>query len=110
LGAGMQHLGSEKRNQREAVHREQREHGQRDEKHPDHGLVPGVRRALGQPGEHRLLVVGVRDVGQASHQEQGGHRAEVAERVGEEAQRDADQGDQHTRDRRSDDSGAIEDR
>src|SRR5439155_1134329 len=62
------------------------------------------------PPEHGLLLAPWRRWREVSHQQQGGDRGQVAHRVEQEADRHANDGDEHARNGWSDDCRSVEDR
>ena len=69
-----------------------------------------IGSALREPRQQGLLVPLLRHVRQFSHQKQGCHGSQIADRVGEKANGHTDQGDEHARKRRPHHGGAVEDR
>jgi len=57
LRPDVQDLVGEQGNQRQAVHREERENRDQEQQHADHGFTPRIRDALQQPGQPRLVGV-----------------------------------------------------
>jgi len=108
--ADVQHLVGEERQKRRAVHREQREDGDDDQEQADDRLAPSVGRAARQARAQRLFLVVVLHRGEVAHQQQRRDGRQIAHGVQEEADGHADDGDQHTCDRRSDHGRGVEDR
>ena len=105
--ADAQDLVGEQWHQGRAVHRE---HGNDDQQRSDHGFASRVGRSLCDPPEHGLLLAPWSRWWEVSHQQQGGDRGQVAHGVEQEADRHADDGDEHARNGWSDDCRSVEDR